>query len=50
MTIGVGGSSPEIELNKLQNMTTEAKAISKEEYQARINKAQQLMKIGRAHV
>ncbi|MGB0936777.1 MAG: M24 family metallopeptidase [Colwellia sp.] len=43
MTIGVGGSSPEIELNKLQNMTTEAKAISKEEYQARINKAQQLM-------
>ncbi|WP_440876127.1 M24 family metallopeptidase [Thalassotalea sp. PLHSN55] len=43
MTIGVGGSNIETELNKLADMTTDVVAISKVEYQARIDKAQQLM-------
>jgi Xaa-Pro dipeptidase len=45
MTIGVGGSSIEIELDKLLDMTTNVIAISEAEFQARIKKAQQLMKI-----
>jgi Xaa-Pro dipeptidase len=43
MTIGVGGSSIEIELNKLSNMTKDVTAICEAEFQARITKAQQLM-------
>ena len=44
MTIGVGGSTTELELAKLTNMTAEVTAISEAEYQQRINKAQQIMK------
>lgn len=44
MTIGVGGSTIEIELNKLSNMTTDVKPISEIEFQARIHKAQKLMR------
>lgn len=44
MTIGVGGSTIEIELNKLSNMTTDILAISEAEYRSRISKAQQLMR------
>ena len=43
MTIGVGGSTVELELEKLSDMTTDVVAIDKTEYQARIEKAQQLM-------
>lgn len=44
MTIGVGGSTIEIELSKLSDMTVDTVAISKSEYESRINKAQQLMR------
>jgi len=44
MTTDVGGSTIEIELNKLSNMTADVTTISKTEYQARISKAQQLMR------
>lgn len=44
MTIGVGGSTIEVELNKLSNMTTDVTAIAEVEFQARIHKAQQLMR------
>ncbi|MDG1750897.1 MAG: Xaa-Pro peptidase family protein [Thalassotalea sp.] len=44
MTIGVGGSTTELELAKLTNMTAEVTAISEAEYQQRIHKAQQIMK------
>ncbi len=44
MTIGVGGSTIEIELDKLSDMTLDITAISKAEFQARLAKAQQLMK------
>jgi len=44
MTIGVGGSSIEIELEKLSDMTAGAVPIQKQEFQARINKATGLMK------
>jgi Xaa-Pro dipeptidase len=44
MTIGVGGSTPETELAKLKNMTADIQPITREEYQARIAKAQGLMK------
>jgi Xaa-Pro dipeptidase len=44
MTIGVGGSTAAIELEKLTNMTLNVSAIGKDEYQQRIAKAQQLMK------
>ena len=44
MTIGVGGSSIEIELNKLSDMTADAIAISADEFKTRISKAQQIMK------
>jgi Xaa-Pro dipeptidase len=43
MTIGVGGSSPQAELAKLQDMTAGVEAISKAEYQARLDKACALM-------
>jgi len=43
MTIGVGGSTAEIELNKLFDMTEGVQPISLEEYQQRIKKAQQIM-------
>ena len=44
MPIGVGGSTIEIELNKLSTMTSSVQPIEKNEYQQRINKAQQIMK------
>ncbi|MDP5213894.1 Xaa-Pro peptidase family protein [Pseudoalteromonas tunicata] len=44
MTIGVGGSTPEIELAKLSDMTKDIVPISELEYQTRIHKAQRLMK------
>lgn len=44
MTIGVGGSTAAIELDKIQNMTLNVKPIQPEEYQARIKKAVALMK------
>ena len=44
MTIGVGGSTIEAELNKLSDMTTDAVSISEAEFKTRINKAQQLMR------
>jgi len=43
MTIGVGGSSAEIELEKLENMTVKVEPITLAEYEKRIAKAQQLM-------
>ncbi|WP_445395272.1 M24 family metallopeptidase [Zobellella sp. An-6] len=43
MTIGVGGSSFEYELDKLSDMTAGVEPIIIEEYQARIKKAQRLM-------
>jgi Xaa-Pro dipeptidase len=44
MPIGVGGSDAITELAKLKNMTLDVQAISSSEFQARIHKAQQLMK------
>jgi Xaa-Pro dipeptidase len=44
MTIGVGGSDAVTELAKLNNMTGDIQPISSKEFQARISKAQQLMK------
>ncbi len=44
MSIGIGGSTVEIELNKLTDMTTDVAPISLDEYQQRISKAQQLMR------
>jgi len=44
MTIGVGGSTATIELEKLTNMTQDVSPIEEGEYQQRIAKAQQLMK------
>ncbi|NRA62006.1 MAG: aminopeptidase P family protein [Psychrobium sp.] len=44
MTIGVGGSTALEELKKLQNMTLDIKPITLDEYQARINHAQALMR------
>ena len=43
MTIGVGGSSAEIELNKLVNMTGNTQPISQAEFTQRIAKAQEMM-------
>ena len=43
MTIGVGGSTAKLELEKLTNMTGNVVAISENEYQQRIKKAQQIM-------
>ena len=43
MTIGVGGSTAEIELEKLADMTQNVQAISEAELQQRIAKAQALM-------
>jgi len=44
MSIGIGGSTAEIELNKLTDMTTDVAPISLDEYQQRITRAQQLMR------
>ena len=44
MTIGIGGSDAATELEKLNNMTGDVQPISLNEFQARISKAQQLMK------
>ncbi len=44
MSIGIGGSTAEIELNKLTDMTADIAPISLDEYQQRISKAQQLMR------
>ena len=43
MTIGVGGSTAEIELDKLANMTQNVQAISQAELNQRIAKAQAIM-------
>jgi len=43
MTIGVGGSTAEIELAKLTDMTTDISPIDAVEFELRIKKAQQLM-------
>ncbi|MDO6426963.1 Xaa-Pro peptidase family protein [Thalassotalea sp. 1_MG-2023] len=43
MTIGIGGSTAEIELEKLKSLAPTMPGISIEEYQARINKATELM-------
>jgi Xaa-Pro dipeptidase len=44
MTIGVGGSTIELELNKLSDMTTGVFPINEAEFKTRIEKAQQLMR------
>ena len=44
MSIGIGGSTAEIELDKLTDMTTDITPISPAEYQQRIAKAKQLMR------
>ena len=44
MTLGVGGSTPEQALARLQNMMAGAEPISEAEYQARIVRAQALMR------
>lgn len=43
MTIGVGGSTAEVELKKLVNMTQNVQAISQAEFNQRIAKAQAIM-------
>jgi len=43
MTLGVGGSSAEIELAKLTDMTTDISPISVSEFEARIKNAQKIM-------
>ena len=43
MTIGVGGSSAKIELEKLTNMTSKVQAITEAELKQRIAKAQAIM-------
>ena len=44
MTIGLGGSTAAIELEKIKNMTLDVKPIQKEEYVDRIKKAVTFMK------
>lgn len=44
MTIGLGGSTTAIELEKIENMTLDVKPIQKEEYENRIKKAVAFMK------
>lgn len=43
MTIGVGGSTPEKELERLQDMTADVQPVQLHEFEARIAKAQQIM-------
>jgi len=43
MTIGIGGSTAEKELERLSNMTADVSPISEAEFQTRISNAQQLM-------
>jgi Xaa-Pro dipeptidase len=45
MTIGVGGSDATTELAKLSNMTADVQPVSSSEFETRIAKAQQLMKV-----
>jgi Xaa-Pro dipeptidase len=45
MTIGLGGSEAVTELAKLSKMTDDVQPISSNEFQSRISKAQQLMRI-----
>ena len=44
MTIGVGGSSREVALARLSDMTAGLEPISKAEYQERLDKAASLMR------
>jgi len=44
MTIGIGGSTAAIELEKLSNMTTDISPITELEFNSRIEKAQKIMK------
>ncbi|PCI34534.1 MAG: X-Pro dipeptidase [Alphaproteobacteria bacterium] len=44
MTIGVGGSSAEIELDRLVDMTAGSAPIGREEYKTRITRVQELMR------
>ena len=44
MTIGIGGSTAAIELEKLSDMTTDISPISELEFKSRMVKAQQIMK------
>ena len=44
MTIGVGGSTAEIELDKITDMTKSAKAIERSEFEERLKKAVYFMK------
>jgi len=43
MTLGVGGSTAEVELAKLSDMTSDVTPISADEFQERIRKAQKIM-------
>ncbi|RYV00839.1 X-Pro dipeptidase [Shewanella sp. OPT22] len=43
MTIGVGGSTPKVELEKLHDMTQKLAPVSLDEFNQRINQAQKLM-------
>ncbi|SGZ18462.1 Putative metal-dependent dipeptidase [Moritella viscosa] len=43
MTIGIGGSTAELELAKLADMTADVKAISLQEFNERIESAQAIM-------
>jgi Xaa-Pro dipeptidase len=44
MKNGIGGSTAQIELDKIVNRTQDVQPIQLEEYQARIKKAAQLMR------
>lgn len=43
MTLGIGGSTPETELERLQDMTQGVASIEKQEFQSRIDRLQALM-------
>lgn len=44
MTVGVGGSKPETELDRMSDMTVAVQPIGPDEYRARIDRAQKLMR------
>lgn len=46
MTIGIGGSTASVELEKIKDMTQDVQPIKQDEYQTRIKKAVQLMRDG----
>ena len=50
MTIGIGGSTATIELEKIENRTQDVQPILLQEYLERIKKATQLMKQGSVKV